>query len=86
MKKLYHTHGLGRSVYKFQISISVEEQFLPKNGLSQLLTALILSKYAGMNPSLGTSVFAPCVSAAVVVLPRVAGTVLVTTYLQLTLA
>lgn len=50
MKRLYHTHGLGRSAYKFQINISVEEQFLPKNGLSQLLTALILSKYTWMNP------------------------------------
>ncbi|KAL9850672.1 uncharacterized protein GJ701_006151 isoform 2-T2 [Geothlypis trichas] len=35
------TRGLGRPVCKLQISTTVEEQSLPKNGLSQLPTAFI---------------------------------------------
>ena len=63
MKKQYHTHGLGRSAYKFRTSISVEKLSLPKNGLSQLLIALILSKYIGMNPLLWMSAIAQSISA-----------------------
>lgn len=58
MKKLSRTHGPGRSAYKFQTSMSAEEQFLPKSGLSQLLTALVPGKYVGMNPTPGRSVTA----------------------------
>lgn len=45
VRKLCLTRGLGRSAYRFQPNTSVEEQLLPKSGLSQLLTALIISRY-----------------------------------------
>lgn len=58
------TRGLGRPVCKLQISTTVEEQSLPKNGLSQLPTAFIPGKCNGMSPSLGMSITAWCVPAA----------------------